>query len=375
MDFSLNTEQVALRDAIRRFCDGSYPAPERGNPETAAQLEERWQGLAEMGLLGLPLPVELGGSGQTATEIMLASQEFGRSLGGTGFVPAVVMAGQLLAQHGSQQVQEKWLPLLAEGKARLSVALSMAEGRGELERPGVTARLLDGRWVLEGHKALVLETDAADLLVVAARHAGDEGDAHGLSLFAVETNLLGVQQIAYRTLDGRPAAQLHLKGVQLEANALIGKAGEGHSLARLMVDRGLAAWTAEAVGAMETLLDLTTDYVKTRKQFGTPLAKFQALQHRLADCLIQLELCRSLACAAAMAVGEATDTERRRFIDSAQVMTGRAGRKIGQTAIQFHGGMGMTDECRVGHYMKRLIVLDQIFGNAGDHLRSLSEAA
>lgn len=375
MDFSLNEEQVALRDAIRRFCDGSYPSPERGNPETAAQLGQRWQELAEMGLLGLPLSPELGGSGQGSTEVMLASQELGRSLGGTGFVPAVVMAGQLLAQHASPAVQEKWLPLLSEGKARLSVALSMAEARGELQRPGATARLHEGRWVLEGHKALVLETDAADLLVVAARHAGVEGDEHGLSLFAVDTALPGVRQTAYRTLDGRPAAQLHLTGVQLEADALIGKAGEGFALARLMADRALAAWTAEAVGAMETLLDLTADYLNTRKQFGVPLAKFQALQHRLADGLIQLELCRSMACATAMAVEEASETERRRLVDAAQFLTGRAGRKVGHAAIQLHGGMGMTDECRVGHYVKRLMVLDQVYGNAGDHLRSLSVAA
>lgn len=374
MDFSLNEEQVALRDAVRRFCDGNYPSPERGNPESSAQLEQRWQDLAEMGLLGLPLSAELGGSGQGSTEIMLASQEFGRSLGGTGFVPAVVMAGQILAQAASPAVQEQWLPQLSEGKARLSVALSMAEARGELERTGVTARLHEGRWVLEGHKALVLETDAADLIVLLARHAGDDGDEHGLGLFAVDTSLPGVRQTPYRTLDGRPAAQLHLTGVQLEADALIGKAGEGYALARLMVDRGLAAWTAEAVGAMEALLDLTVDYVNTRKQFGVPLAKFQALQHRLADGLIQLELCRSMACATAMAVEEAPENERRRLVDAAQVLAGRAGRQLGHAAIQLHGGMGMTDECRVGHYVKRLMVLDQVFGNAGDHLRSMSAA-
>ena len=374
MNFSLDDDQLALRDAVRRFCDGTYPLHERGNPESATLASQRWQGLAELGLLGMPFAADLGGSEQGATEIMLATYELGRSLGGAGFVPAVVLAGQLLAQAGSPADRERWLPALAEGKARLSFGLSLAEARGDLSRVGVVAQAEGDGYVLEGHKAMVLETDAADLVVVLARTAGADGDTEGLTLFAIDTRLGGVTQTGFSTLDGRRAAQLRLDEVAVSADAVIGVAHQGHALARAAVDRALAAWTSEAVGAIEALYDLTTDYMKTRKQFGAPLAKFQALQHRMADVLMSLETSRSMACAAAMAVDEAPDAERRRIIDAAQVVVGKAGRNAGHAAIQLHGGMGMTDECRVGHYVKRLMVLDQYFGNTTDHLRSLAAA-
>lgn len=375
MNFSLDDDQVALRDAVRRYCEGTYAQHERGNPEPAPLAQQRWQGMAELGLLGLPFDPALGGSGQGATEVMLASYELGRALGGTGFVPAVVLAGQLLAQAGSQADRERWLPALAEGKVRLSFGLSMLEARGDLTRPGVTAVAEGDGYLLNGHKAFVLETDAADLVLLLARTSGQDGAAEGLTLFAIDTSLSGVAQTPFGTLDGRAAAQLHLAEVAVSADAVVGQVGEGHALARAALDRAIAAWSSEAVGAIEALFDITLEYLKTRKQFGTVLAKFQALQHSMADVLMALEMSRSMACAAAVAVDEAPEAERRRIIDAAKVVVGKAGRQAGHCAIQFHGGMGMTDECRVGHYVKRLMVLDQLLGNTKDHLRRLAAAA
>ncbi len=372
MDFSLDQEQLALRDAVRRYCEGTYPAHERGNPEGPELAATRWRGLADMGLLGLPLPAELGGSALGTTEIMLVSQELGRSLGGMGFVPAVVMAGQLLAEAASPDISGAWLPRLAEGHARLSVALSMPEARGDFTRPAVRAERRASGYVLSGHKAFVLEAERPDLVVLAARTGAADGDPDGLTMFAVNTALAGVRLVPYRTLDGRECAQLHLDTVQVDTSALIGNPGEACGLMRLTADRGIAAWAAEAVGAIEALIDLTAEHLKTRRQFGAPLARFQALQHRVADMLMRLEMARSLACAAAVAVAEAPDSERRRFIDSAKGYIGKAGREVGNAAIQLHGGMGMTEECRVGHYVKRLMVLDQLFGNATDHIERLA---
>jgi len=371
MDFSLDEDQVALRDAVRRYCEGSYPLQERGNPETPEQARDRWKGLAQLGVLGMPIAAECGGGGLGATEVMLASHEFGRTLGGAGFVPAVVLCGHLLAS-GSPAMRQRWLPPLAAGEARVSFACGAAEMRGDLTRPGVAAEASGAGFVLRGEKAFVLETEQPDAVLLGARTAGREGDDSGLTLFVLETNQPGVVKQAFTTLDGRRAVGLRLDDVAVSADAVLGRLNEGHVLAREGVDRALAAWCSEATGAMEALFDQTLDYIKTRRQFGSPLIRFQALQHRMANLLMSLELSRSMACAAAVAVEEATPAERRRIVDAAKVFVGQAGREAGHCAIQLHGGMGMTDECRVGHYAKRLMVLDQYFGNAADHLRRLA---
>ncbi|MGE4338505.1 MAG: acyl-CoA dehydrogenase family protein [Pigmentiphaga sp.] len=371
MDFSLDEDQVALREAVRRYCEGSYPMHERGDPETSDQVRARWKSLAELGVLGMPIAEEWGGGGLGATEVMLASHEFGRTLGGAGFVPAVVLCGHLLAA-GGEALRRRWLPTLASGEAHVSFGCGAAEMRGDLTRPGVVASADGDGFLLRGDKAFVLEHDVPDAVLLLARTAGRDGDEAGLTLFLLEANQTGVEWRVFTTLDGRRAARLTLDGAAVPAQAVLGRLQEGHALAREAVDRALAAWCSEATGAIEALFDQTLEYIKTRRQFGSPLIRFQALQHRMADLLMSLELSRSMACAAAMAVEEATAAERRRIVDAAKIFIGKAGREAGHCAIQLHGGMGMTDECRVGHYAKRLMVLDQYFGNAADHLRRLA---
>jgi alkylation response protein AidB-like acyl-CoA dehydrogenase len=372
MDFSLNDDHVALRDAVQRFCDGEYPAHQRGNPETRELGATRWAGMAELGLLGLPFDPELGGSGQSAIELMLVAQELGRSLGGGAWLSSVVLAGQLLAEAGTPAQCSRWLPALASGELRLALAFAEADSRYELARVATTARTVTGTCRIDGRKTLVLDGDTADVFLVVARSAGASDEPHGLTVFAVDAKARGVHVQPFATLDGRRAAHVDFDGVEPAADAIVGTPGQALPLLETAVDRAAAALCAEAAGAMEALLDLTAEHLKTRKQFGAPLAKFQVLQHRVADMLIALEQVKSMACAAAMAVDAGEVPQRARIVSAAKALTGQLGRQVGLAAIQLHGAMGMTDECRAGHYAKRLIVINQLFGDAAHHLQRLS---
>ena len=372
MDFSLTDDHVALRDAVQRFCDGEYPAHQRGNLETPELAASRWAGMAELGLLGLPFDPELGGSGQSAVELMLVAQELGRSLGGGAWLSGVVLAGQLLAEAGTPAQCTRWLPALASGHLRLALAFGEAESRYDLAHVAAAARTVNGAYRIDGRKTLVLDGATADVFLVVARSAGATHEPNGLTIFAVDAKAHGVRVQPFATLDGRRAAHLDLDGVQVGADAIVGTPGEAHALLETAVDRAAAALCAEAAGAIEALLDLTAEHLRTRKQFGVPLAKFQVLQHRVADMLIALEQVKSMACAAAMAVDAGNLPQRRRIVSAAKALAGQLGREVGLAAIQLHGAMGMTDECRAGHYAKRLLVINQLFGDAAHHLQRLA---
>lgn len=372
MDFSLNDDQLALREAVNRFCDGEYPAERRGNPEPADLYRTRWQGMAELGLLGLPFPADAGGSEQSAVEVMLVAQELGRALGGGAFVASTVMAGSLLQALGSAGQQAQWLPALAQGSLQASVAVYEPDARYEWTQGGLSAQAQGGDFVLQGRKTGVMQGDSAGLWLVVARTAGQAGQRAGLSVFAVDAGTPGVTVRGYDTLDGRRAATLEFNGARVPADRILGKAGGAADAIDAALDAGIAALCAEAAGAVEALMEHTAEHLRTRKQFGAPLAKFQVLQHRVADMAIALEQLKSMACAAAMAVQAGDGAQRRRLVSAAKVLASQLGRKIGLEAIQMHGAMGMTDECRVSHYAKRLIVIGQSLGDAAWHLRRMA---
>jgi pimeloyl-CoA dehydrogenase len=369
MDFSLTEDHIALQDAVRRFCDGEYPAHQRGNPEDPQLARRRWTAMAELGLLGLPLDPELGGSGQSAVELMLVAQELGRALAGGAWISSTVLAAQLLDRAGTPEQRSHWLPQLAGGSKRIAIALDETGSRYAPTQIASQATSTSSGWRIDGRKSLVLDGDAADAFIVVVRTGGRAGDAAGLSMFVVDAATPGVTVNGYATLDGRRAAQVVFEGVLAPDAALVGPAGGALPIIELAGDAAMAALCAEAAGALEALLDLTAEHLKTRKQFGSPLAKFQVLQHRVADMLIALEQTKSMACAAAMAVDSGDAATRRRLVSAAKVIAGQAGRQVGQWAIQLHGAMGMTDECRIGHYVKRLMVINQLFGDAAHHLR------
>ncbi len=388
MDFSLNDDHLEMREAVRRFMEGEYPAQYRGEPETEAIAAVRWKGMSALGLLGLPFAVEHGGGGHGAVEVMLASGEMGRVLGGDAFVPGVVLAGALLNRAATAEQLRRWMPDLISGRLRVAAALYEENTRYDWWRVSTLARKTPGGYSITGRKTLVLHGGSADWIVLLARTSGDTADRAGLSLFAIQANAAGVKVMPFDTLDGRRAAHVELTNVEVAADSVLGEIGTAAGHVEGALDAACAALCAEAVGAVDTLISLTAEHLRTRQQFGSPLAKFQALQHRLADMAIAREQLDSMACAAAMAVeaddasatgagkgNGAQDVEpenpantRRRLVSAAKVLAGQLGRQVGASAIQMHGGMGMTDECRVGHYAKRLLVIGQLFGDAAFHL-------
>lgn len=371
MNFALDDDHLALREAVRRFCDVQYPARERGNPETMARAAHSRTALAGLGLLGLPFAEDLGGSGLGAIEVMLAAQELGCALGGGVFVASTVLAGSLLQQLATAAQQHTWLPALAAGRTQAAVAVFEEGRRYEWRACSTTAIATPQGWLLNGRKTLVLHGDSADHLLVVARTGGAPGDAAGLSVLVVDAHTPGVQVHGFDTLDGRRAAHIRFEDVAVGPDRLLGLAGAATDAVDAALDAATAALCAEAVGAVDALLVMTADHLRTRRQFGAPLAKFQVLQHRVADMAIDLEQLKSMACAAAMAVQGGDAAQRRRLVSAAKVLASQKGRAIGLAAIQLHGAMGMTDECRVGHYAKRLIVIGQLLGDAAWHLRRL----
>ena len=375
MDFSFNDDHMALRDAVQRFCAGVYPAQHRGNVEDAALASQRWAGMAELGLLGLPFDAELGGSGQGAIESMLVAQELGRALGGGAWLSSVVLAGQLLAEAGTPEQCSRWLPQLAAGELQIALGCHEPDARYDLGDVQTTACTDTGGWLIDGRKTLVLHGDSAGLLLVVARSAGLRRDASGLTIFAVDAVTPGLRVQGFDTLDGRRAAHLDLNGVRVGNDRVVGAIGGAWALLDAAQDRANAALVADAAGALEALIELTCEHLRTRKQFGAPLAKFQALQHRVADMLMALEQVKSMACAAAMAVAAGEPAQRARIVSAAKAFAAPLVRDAGMTAIQLHGAMGMTDECRAGHYAKHLLVVGQLCGDAAHHLRRYAAQA
>ncbi len=369
MDFSLDDDHVALRDAVRRYCDRELPAQQRGQRQSAAQMAQRWAGLAELGLLGLPFDPELGGSGQGAVETMLVAQELGRALAGSAWIASVVLAGPLLAEAGTPAQCAQWLPALVAGDLRLALACGEPGARHDTADVQTTARRDGSHWVLDGHKSLVLHGDSAGLLLVVARSAGQRHDQSGLTLLAIDATTPGLRVQGFDTLDGGRAAHLELRAVRVTADRVVGTVDAAWPLIDAALDRANAALVADAAGAMEALLELCVEHLRTRKQFGAPLARFQVLQHRIADMLLAVEQAKSMACAAAMAVNAGDATQRARLVSAAKALVAPLARQAGLTAIQLHGAMGMTDECRVGHCAKRLLALNTLFGDAPFHLR------
>ncbi|MGU7784797.1 acyl-CoA dehydrogenase family protein [Burkholderia sp. PU8-34] len=369
MDFSLTDDHIALREAVRRFCDGEYPAHLRGNAEDSALAATRRRGLAELGVTGLAIATDHGGSGYGAVETMLVAEQLGRALGGAGWLASGVPAAALVGMAGSGEQRTRWLDAAATGEKVLALAVGEADARHDIARIAVPATETGDGWRIDGTKTIVFDGAIADAFVVAVRTSGEAGETRGLSLFTVDAKAAGITLRTVATIDAREAAHVTFANVAVRKADLIGEAGAAFELIDAALDRANAALCAESVGALDALLDLTAEHLRTRMQFGTPLAKFQALQHRIADMLIALEQGKSMACAAAMAVDEDDAPRRRRYVSAAKAFIGHACRTAAEWAIQMHGAMGVTDECRVGHYAKRLFAINMTYGDATQHLK------
>ena len=375
MDFDLTDDQRLLTESVARLLADQYAFEQRkailkSPPGWSPALWERY---AELGLLGLPIAEEHGGFGGGAVEVMLLMQAFGRHLVLEPYLATVVLGGTAIRLAGSADQKGEILPAIASGAMKLAFAHYEREARYDIADVRTTATPKDGGFVLEGAKSVVLHGDCADRLIVSARTAGGRDDAEGISLFLVDAGAEGVARRGYPLRDGTRAAELSLSGVRVPASALLGERDNALPVIERVVEAGIAATAAEVVGAMEAMQAMTLEYLKTRQQFGRPIGENQALQHRAAEMLVALEQGRSMAMLASMMVEEPDAAERARSISMAKVGVGQAGRFVSQQAIQLHGGIGMTDEYAVGHFFRRVMVIEHLFGDTDWHLDRLAD--
>jgi pimeloyl-CoA dehydrogenase small subunit len=369
MDFSFTEEQTLLRNSVSKFLADNYKFEffkknSRTDPGWSPSV---WKQFAELGLMAAPLPEEHGGLGGSPLDTMIVMEEFGRSLVVEPYAQTVVVGGGFLG-HGSDAQKAEWLPRIAGGETVIAFAFAEPQGRFNYADLTTTAKKQGSGYVLNGQKVVVLGGPWADTLIVTARTAGGQRDDKGVSVFLVDKKSKGVVTRDYPTIDGQRASEITFENVEVPAASLIGALDNGLELVEQVTDTAIAAHASEAVGAMKVLLDATVEYSKTRKQFGVPIGKFQALQHRMVDMFMNYEQSASIALMVTLKLGEST-VERKKAASAAKVQIGKAGRFIGQNAVQIHGGMGMTDELNVGHYFKKLTMLDTLYGNVDHHLK------
>ena len=374
MDFDLSEEQRLLKESLDRLIGDRYAFEQRKGYAQSPQgwSRELWAQFAELGLLGLPFEERHGGSAGGPVETMIAMEAFGRALALEPYLATVVLGGGFLRHGGSAEQCADLIPQIADGS--LTVAFAHTERQSRYDLYDIETRAVrDGAgWMLDGKKGVVVHGDTADKLVVTARVGGSRRDRDGVATFIVDGKTAGVSRLGYPTQDGLRAAEITLANVRVGPEGALGEPGKALPLIERVVDEAIAALCAEAVGAMAVMHELTVEYLKTRRQFGREIGSFQILQHRAVDMLIALEQARSMAMFATMMAAEENAAERRNAVAGAKVQIGRSGKFIGQHAIQLHGGIGMTMEYKVGHYFKRVTMIDTMFGDADHHLRELA---
>jgi pimeloyl-CoA dehydrogenase small subunit len=378
MDFDLSDEQRQLKDSVERLLGDRYGDLNQRlgyMKEPKGYSAALWQQYADLGLLGVPFAEEHGGLGQGLTETMIIAEAFGRALAIEPYLATVVLSGGALRHAGNAAPLKELVPAIVEGKLTLALAYQERQARYDLADTATTARA-DGKggYTLEGEKVVALGGDSADRLIVSARASGARTERKGIGLFLVDAKAGGVTRRGYPTQDGMRAADVTLSAVKVGPEGVLAGPDKGLDVLERVVDEGIAALAAEAVGAMAGLHELTVEYLKTRKQFGVPIGSFQVLQHKAVDMLTALEQARSIAYYATMMAAEPDARERRKAMHAAKVQIGRSARFLGETAVQLHGGIGMTMEYKAGHYFKRLTMIDMAFGDADHHLRELAKA-
>jgi alkylation response protein AidB-like acyl-CoA dehydrogenase len=370
VDFNFSEEQQLLADTVRRFVRESYSFEARREILKSKEgwSRDAWNELAGLGLAALNVPEAHGGLNAGPVDTMLVMNALGEGLVVEPFLAAAVFTPALLSRLGDEKAAADLFPGIASGERIVIVAHQEPQTRGEIAHLATRAEKSGDGYVIDGSKAVIAHGGAADELLVTARTSGKTGDADGMSVFRVDPQAAGVTVKSYRTIDGQTAADIELKGVKVPAGNLVGTAGKAFAAIEGAYEVTISALCAEAVGIMKAVNAATLEYTKSRKQFGQPIAKFQVLQHRMADMFLQSEQALSMSYLAAIRCTDPDAAERKRALSAAKVVIGQAGRFVGQQAIQLHGGMGMTDELMVSHHFKRLTGIDITFGDSDFHL-------
>jgi pimeloyl-CoA dehydrogenase small subunit len=375
MDFDLSEEQRLLKESVDGLLENSYDFDSRKKyaKENGGWSKTVWSKLAEQGLLGLPFSEEDGGFGAGAVETMIVMEALGRALVLEPYLATVVLCGGFLRRGGSAAQKAAHIPGIIDGSKTFAFAQLEKNSRYDLADVTTTAKKKGNGWVIDGEKFVVLNGETADTFIVTARTKGGQRDRNAVGVFLVPADAKGVSKKGYPTQDGLHAADVTFTGVEVGADAAIGDPENALPLIEQVVDDARIALCAEAVGAMDESLKTTVEYIKTRKQFGVPIGSFQVLQHRAADMFVALEQARSMAMFATMAADFDKADDRANAVAAAKVQIGRSAKFVGQQAIQLHGGIGMTMEAKIGHYFKRLTMIENTFGDADYHLARVSD--
>jgi alkylation response protein AidB-like acyl-CoA dehydrogenase len=366
VDFNFNEEQTQFADALKRWIgrDYNFEARRAIVHSDSGVSETAWATLAELGMTALPVPEEHGGFNGNAVDMFVVMQELGRGLVVEPYFATVLGAEFLRLAGGHGDLLEQ----VATGALKLACALGERQARHDMFDIATRAEPKGEGWVLNGEKKVVLHGGQAGMLVVSGRTGGEQRGQDGISLFVLPLDTPGITVLEYRTLDGQRAADVRFENVQVARANLLGDPGKGADILDAALDYGAGLLCAEALGAMEAIFEATLDYLKTRQQFGAPIGKFQALQHRMADMYIHLEQARSMALLAAVKLASNDPAERRRAVSAAKYRINQAARFVGQQAVQLHGGMGVTDELPAAHYFKRLATIELTLGDSDHHL-------
>ena len=370
MDFTFNEEQTLIQDQVDQFIQKEYDWETRqslSNSELGFG-DNNWQKFAELGWLGISTSEDNGGFGGSAIESMLIMEAFGKGLVVEPFLETIIMSGGLIDEHGSDQQKSSILEPAIAGQLHLALAYAEPQSRFNLSDVVTEAKSDGDNFILNGYKSVVMNGPSANKIIISARTSGTQLEENGITLFIVDGDSEGLNKTNYKTVDGRRASDLTIENVSVSKDDIVGQIDEGFDILDSSIDRAILAISAEAVGAMEVLYKTTVEYTKTREQFSTSIGKFQVLQHRMVDMFMEYEQCKSLLYMATMKHEEGS-ADAKKAISGLKYQVGKAGRFIGQQAVQLHGGMGVTDELNVGHYFKRLTTVGTIFGNSDYHLK------
>jgi alkylation response protein AidB-like acyl-CoA dehydrogenase len=368
MNFDFTEEQVMLRDSVARFIQDDYGFDERKRiaGSEAGMSADHWKTFAELGWLSIPFAEEHGGFAGGAVDLMVVMEQLGKGLVLEPYLATVILFGGLLRRGGSADLQNEYIPKIIEGHCQGAFAYLERQSRYELADVATTATAHEGGYRLNGEKVVVFNGANADHVIVSARTSGQQGDEQGISLFLVPATATGVTRLPYRLMDGQVVANLLLQNVQVPASSVLGALDKGFALIEAVVMEANMALAAEALGIMEQLNAKTLEYTKTRKQFGVAIGSFQALQHRMVDTFMAYEQTKSLLYRAVCALGD-DEEDAATAVHALKVMVDRAGKLVFGEAIQLHGGMGLTDELDIGHFAKRLMMINTTFGNGDYH--------
>ncbi len=370
MQLVLTEDQELLAKTVADFAEARSPVSRvralRDDRDPDGFSRALWREMAELGWVGIPFPESVGGADLGLAELVLVLEGLGRKLAPEPFLSGVLLGGQALLLGGSQAQQERWLPKLVEGEWWVSLAYQERLSRYDLRCVATRAEPAGTGWRLNGEKVQVLDAHSADLILVVARTSGEERDAAGITLFAVQRGAAGLRLERQLRVDSRSAALVSLDGVAAGVDDVIGAEGEGGDLLERVVDRATVGMCAEMLGSMSEAFERTLTYLKQREQFGAPIGSFQSLKHRAAQQFIEIELCRSAVMAAARAV-DANEADAAKLVSLAKARCSDTAILVADESVQMHGGIGMTDEHEIGFYLKRARAAELTFGDAAFH--------